>query len=74
MIFVSFGCDGSKRIPSNEAFVLYDASLPVLLSLQVAMILLPLAFVYDVFWVFIEPMIFSGPSVMVKVCFAQAWE
>lgn len=54
--------------------MLYDASLPVLLSLQVAMILLPLAFVYDVFWVFIEPMIFSGPSVMVKVCFAQAWE
>mmetsp|Transcript_33824 Transcript_33824/g.95756 ORF Transcript_33824/g.95756 Transcript_33824/m.95756 type:complete len:423 (+) Transcript_33824:586-1854(+) len=36
-------------------------------NMKVAMILLPMAFLYDIFWVFIEPLIFSGPSVMVKV-------
>ena len=33
---------------------------------KVAMILLPLMFAYDVFFVFLEPLIFGGPSVMVK--------
>ena len=33
---------------------------------QVACILLPLCFVYDVFWVFIEPLIMGGTSVMVE--------
>ncbi|GAX77142.1 hypothetical protein CEUSTIGMA_g4588.t1 [Chlamydomonas eustigma] len=37
-------------------------------SLKVACILLPLAFLYDVFWVFIQPRIFGGgKSVMVEV-------
>lgn len=37
-------------------------------SLRVAAILLPLCFMYDVFWVFIQPMIFGGGrSVMVEV-------
>jgi hypothetical protein len=52
---------------------------PVLLShviliiilpvVQVACILLPLCFTYDIFWVFIEPMIIGGTSVMVEVGF-----
>ena len=36
-------------------------------SLQVAAVLLSLAFVYDVFWVFVSPLLFSGQSVMVAV-------
>mmetsp|Transcript_28552 Transcript_28552/g.68031 ORF Transcript_28552/g.68031 Transcript_28552/m.68031 type:complete len:435 (+) Transcript_28552:302-1606(+) len=36
-------------------------------NLKVAMILLPLAFFYDVFWVFIQPMLTHSASVMVKV-------
>lgn len=35
--------------------------------LQVACLLLPLCFLYDVFWVFIQPLLTDGPSVMVKV-------
>lgn len=35
--------------------------------LQVACILLPLCFVYDVFWVFLQPLLTNGDSVMVKV-------
>lgn len=35
--------------------------------LQVACILLPLCFLYDIFWVFLEPRIMGGPSVMVEV-------
>ena len=36
--------------------------------LQIACILLPLTFTYDVFWVFIQPMLFGGgKSVMVEV-------
>lgn len=35
--------------------------------MQVACILLPLCFVYDIFWVFIEPLIMGGTSVMVEV-------
>lgn len=34
---------------------------------QVACVLLPLAFAYDVWWVFIEPLVFGGRSVMVEV-------
>jgi hypothetical protein len=34
---------------------------------QVACILLPLCFAYDVFWVLLEPRIMGGPSVMVEV-------
>lgn len=36
-------------------------------TLQVACILLPLAFAYDVFWVFLSPLLFNGTSVMVEV-------
>ena len=36
-------------------------------SLRVACVLLPLCFAYDVFWVFIEPLLFGGQSVMVEV-------
>ncbi|KAJ9515138.1 hypothetical protein QJQ45_028935, partial [Haematococcus lacustris] len=35
--------------------------------LQVACILLPLLFFYDVFWVFLSPLLFNGTSVMVEV-------
>lgn len=35
--------------------------------LQVACILLPLCFLYDIFWVFITPIIMGGKSVMVEV-------
>ena len=35
--------------------------------LQVACILLPLCFLYDVFWVFLQPLLTNGDSVMVKV-------
>jgi len=33
----------------------------------VACIVLPAAVVYDVFWVFIQPLLTRGPSVMVEV-------
>lgn len=36
--------------------------------LQVACVLLPLSFAYDVFWVFIQPRLTHGDSVMVEVC------
>eukprot|EP00798_Chlamydomonas_sp_ICE-L_P005127 gene5127-34933_t len=36
-------------------------------SVKVASVLLSLLFVYDVFWVFLEPLIFGGESVMVVV-------
>lgn len=36
-------------------------------DLSTAAILLPLAFVYDVWWVFIQPRVTGGPSVMVEV-------
>lgn len=39
----------------------------VMRCLQVACILLPLCFVYDVFWVFLQPLLTNGDSVMVKV-------
>ena len=35
--------------------------------MQVACILLPLCFMYDIFWVFITPVIMGGKSVMVEV-------
>ena len=34
---------------------------------QVASILLPLAFCYDIWWVFVQPLVFGGTSVMVEV-------
>ena len=37
-------------------------------ALQVACLLLPLSFAYDIFWVFIQPKLTHGDSVMVKVC------
>ena len=36
-------------------------------GVQVACILLPLCFLYDIFWVFITPLIMGGKSVMVEV-------
>ena len=33
---------------------------------QVACVLLPLCFLYDVFWVFLQPLLIGGPSVMVQ--------
>ncbi len=39
-----------------------------------ACILLPLSFAYDVFWVFLEPMLMGGPSVMVEVGLCQILE
>ena len=33
---------------------------------QVASVLLPLCFLYDVFWVFLQPLLIGGPSVMVQ--------
>jgi len=36
-------------------------------AVQVACVLLPLSFFYDVFWVFIQPYLTHGDSVMVKV-------
>ncbi|CAL8468855.1 g8396 [Coccomyxa elongata] len=41
-------------------------------NIKVACILLPLCFVYDVFWVFIEPLIMGGTSVMVEVATGEA--
>ena len=35
--------------------------------MQVACILLPLCFAYDIFWVFITPLMMGGKSVMVEV-------
>ena len=35
--------------------------------LQVASTLLPLCFVYDIFWVFIQPLLTDSTSVMVEV-------
>lgn len=40
---------------------------PINACVQVASILLPLCFVYDVFWVFLQPLLTHGDSVMVKV-------
>lgn len=40
--------------------------------MQVACILLPLCFLYDIFWVFITPIIMGGKSVMVEV--SPLWE
>lgn len=37
------------------------------LTPQVASILLPLCFAYDIFWVFIQPLLTDGKSVMVEV-------
>lgn len=39
----------------------------VLPNLKVALILLPIAFCYDVFWVFIQPLLTHSESVMVRV-------
>jgi len=36
-------------------------------NLKVATILLPLAFLYDIWWVFLQPAVTGGPSVMVAV-------
>ncbi|KAF5840585.1 signal peptide peptidase-domain-containing protein [Dunaliella salina] len=36
-------------------------------SIKVACILLPLCFLYDIFWVFLSPYFFGGESVMVEV-------
>ncbi|KAL6768103.1 PSL2 [Auxenochlorella protothecoides x Auxenochlorella symbiontica] len=36
-------------------------------DLATACILLPLAFLYDVWWVFLQPLVTGGPSVMVEV-------
>lgn len=36
-------------------------------AVQVACVLLPLSFFYDIFWVFIQPYLTHGDSVMVKV-------
>ncbi len=30
--------------------------------------LLPLCFLYDIFWVFLQPLLLGGPSVMVQAC------
>jgi hypothetical protein len=35
---------------------------------QVACVLLPLCFLYDIFWVFLQPLLLGGPSVMVQAC------
>ena len=35
---------------------------------QVASVLLPLCFLYDIFWVFLQPLLLGGPSVMVEAC------
>jgi hypothetical protein len=35
---------------------------------QVASVLLPLCFLYDIFWVFLQPLLLGGPSVMVQAC------
>ena len=42
--------------------------------LQVACVLLPLSFAYDIFWVFISPYLTHGDSVMVKVCAILFWQ
>ncbi|KAK9818848.1 hypothetical protein WJX81_006352 [Elliptochloris bilobata] len=34
-------------------------------SIKVASVLLPLCFLYDIFWVFLQPLLIGGPSVMV---------
>mmetsp|Transcript_10247 Transcript_10247/g.26088 ORF Transcript_10247/g.26088 Transcript_10247/m.26088 type:complete len:574 (+) Transcript_10247:269-1990(+) len=39
----------------------------VLPNLKVALILLPMAFCYDVFWVFLQPLLTHGESAMVRV-------
>lgn len=44
--------------------VLQSLRLP---NLKVASVLLPLAFVYDIWWVFLQPLVTGGPSVMVQV-------
>mmetsp|Transcript_27243 Transcript_27243/g.73614 ORF Transcript_27243/g.73614 Transcript_27243/m.73614 type:complete len:548 (-) Transcript_27243:211-1854(-) len=38
-----------------------------LASIKVACVLLPLCFLYDIFWVFLSPYFFGGESVMVEV-------
>ena len=42
------------------------ATLSMHVSGQVASVLLPLCFLYDVFWVFLQPLLIGGPSVMVQ--------
>lgn len=44
--------------------ILQQLQLP---NLKVASVLLPLAFVYDVWWVFIQPLVTGGDSVMIAV-------
>ena len=41
--------------------------MPVCACVQVACILLPLCFLYDVFWVFLQPLLTHSDSVMVDV-------
>lgn len=41
-------------------------------SLSVATLLLGLAFAYDVFFVFLTPLLFGGTSVMVKVATGES--
>lgn len=48
-------------------FVVFALSTIVLPSLCIGTILLGMALLYDVFWVFISPALFHGHSVMVKV-------
>lgn len=52
----------------NACNKLYQVVYQVCMLLQVACVLLPLSFAYDVFWVFIQPHLTHGDSVMVKVC------
>lgn len=49
---------------SLMVFILRQFRLP---NLRVASVLLPLAFIYDVWWVFIQPRVFHDQSVMVSV-------
>ncbi|KAK9828615.1 hypothetical protein WJX72_001047 [[Myrmecia] bisecta] len=49
---------------ANMLMILRQFRLP---NIKVACILLPLCFVYDVFWVFIQPQLFNAPSVMIQV-------
>ena len=53
---------------SFMAHVLRGIRLP---NLKVACILLPCCFLYDVFWVFIQPLLLGGKSVMVSVATGQ---
>ncbi len=61
------GVVACKSIVAAMPFMVGTVSHQLRILLQVASILLPMAFLYDVWWVFLQPLVTGGDSVMIVV-------